>query len=179
MFNPKTIARFWKHIEKTDTCWIWKLSCSKKGYGIFHNEFHASAHRFSYILHFGEIPEGLLVCHKCDNPPCIRPDHLFLGTDADNRRDAQQKGRILGYRREICRNGLHNMTDDNILWKRNNKGQMPGRQCLACSITRYQRWYYKDALSAVRPVASRGQDSKSAKPRRGANNASAKKAVGI
>lgn len=51
------------------------------------------SHRLSYEMHIGEIPSGMRVLHRCDNPPCIRPDHLFLGTDLDNVRDATSKGR--------------------------------------------------------------------------------------
>lgn len=82
--------------EKTDGCWIWRGWCStgRLPYGLIRRgskQFYA--HRVSWQVHFGAIPDGLHVLHKCDNPPCIRPDHLFLGTHLDNVRDRQAKGR--------------------------------------------------------------------------------------
>lgn len=87
--------RFWHHVSKSDGCWEWTAHRLRRGYGqisITHRD-KTSAHRFSWELHFGKIPEGLFVCHKCDNPPCVRPDHLFLGTHQDNVRDRDLKGR--------------------------------------------------------------------------------------
>lgn len=84
--------------EPMSGCWLWIGSVSDRGYGkIYANGKHLSAHRFSWMLHFNEDPHELLVCHKCDNPQCVNPDHLFLGTVQDNAWDKMQKGRHDGY----------------------------------------------------------------------------------
>lgn len=89
--------RFWTKVRKsTDGCWEWTASKDGCGYGIFHmrhGDFMHRAHRVSYALHYGAFDESLNVLHKCDNPGCVRPDHLFLGTQLDNNRDARDKGR--------------------------------------------------------------------------------------
>lgn len=89
--------RFWSKVHKSDGCWLWIGSTGAKGHGQIslggRRGRREAAHRVSWRLHFGDIPEGLLVCHRCDNPPCVRPDHLFLGTQGDNMRDCAQKGR--------------------------------------------------------------------------------------
>lgn len=79
---------FYKKDRKTG-CWVWQRSVSNKGYGQF---MSTAAHRISYTLRF-EDPKELCVLHKCDNPPCVNPDHLFLGTPLDNMRDMKAKGR--------------------------------------------------------------------------------------
>ncbi|MCL4296410.1 MAG: HNH endonuclease [Anaerolineae bacterium] len=87
--------RFWSKVEKTEDCWIWTGAKSKHGYGRFKVERRlVLPHRFAYEVTYGSIPDGYLICHRCDNPSCVRPDHLFLGTYKDNAVDAYLKGRM-------------------------------------------------------------------------------------
>ena len=81
-------------VDKTEDCWNWKAGVQHFGYGQFsvgHKGY--VAHRYSWIMHKGSIPKALFVCHKCDNPKCVNPDHLFLGSQAKNMKDKTKKGR--------------------------------------------------------------------------------------
>lgn len=97
--------RFWKRVQKGDGCWEWQGAVHPSGYGVLfsyerglaHPTPHR-AHRLSWEIHVGPIPEGIFVCHRCDNRRCVRPDHLFLGTNTDNMRDASEKKRLVGNR---------------------------------------------------------------------------------
>lgn len=89
-----TSERFWEKVDKSGGCWLWTAGIYKDGYGQFQYKLKmVAAHRYSWELHFGEIPEGLQVLHKCDTRNCIRPEHLFLGTNQDNVDDKVSKGR--------------------------------------------------------------------------------------
>jgi len=88
------VAEFWARVEKSDGCWTWARTRDREGYGRF--KFagkYAFAHRVAWTIVNGKIPQGMAVMHKCDNPPCVNPAHLMIGTWADNNRDRMLKGR--------------------------------------------------------------------------------------
>lgn len=128
--------RFWRYVNKVsepDVCWEWVGACHQVGleYGHFWDgKKLVGAHRFSYLLHHGPIAKGLLVMHKCDNPKCVNPNHLQLGTPKDNMQDMIAKGRKKsnGYdQRTHCIRG-HELSGDNLRATGNGT-----RQCKTCS----------------------------------------------
>lgn len=91
-------------VRNVEGCWGWSGCRGTDGYGAVQtNNKRTPAHRASWELHNGPIPNGMLVLHRCDNPPCTRPDHLFLGTDKDNAKDRETKGRGTGTPENIRR----------------------------------------------------------------------------
>ena len=120
------MKRFWDKVNKTDGCWLWTGSRDRKGYGrISIDRSPALVHRVAWTLEHGAIPPGMCVLHKCDTPGCVRHDHLFLGTIADNNRDMFAKGRAYPQtkpKNTHCLRG-HALTPEN---KR-------GRACRTCS----------------------------------------------
>jgi len=87
-------SRFWKHTETSTGCWEWQGAISGGRYGhLWIAGRNVYAHRIAWALHYGPLKKGQLVLHKCDNPKCVNPDHLFLGTHQDNMDDCVKKGR--------------------------------------------------------------------------------------
>jgi hypothetical protein len=92
--------RLWEKVDKSGDCWIWTGARSQDGYGCIavsdHRGDHRPAHRVVFEMTYGPVPDGMEVCHRCDNPPCVRPEHLFVGTHQDNMADCSAKGRNRG-----------------------------------------------------------------------------------
>lgn len=118
--NKSEQEKFWEKVDirSEDECWEWLAGRNKKGYGNFYvsighsKDKHCLAHRRSWILTYGEIPEGLSVLHHCDNPPCVNPKHLFLGTNQDNVDDKVRKGRMQDLKGE--NHPMRKLTDEQI-----------------------------------------------------------------
>jgi len=100
-------VRFWSKVDISGDCWTWCAGKYSSGYGMFNfNGKDIGAHRAAWIFTHGEIADGLFVLHKCDNPPCVNPEHLFLGTHQDNMTDKARKGRVKStigeYKKKLC-----------------------------------------------------------------------------
>lgn len=132
--TPGLRAEFWSRVERGTDCWEWTRQRDRYGYGRFWLEGkHRKAHRVAWELTRGPIPAGLYVCHSCDNPSCVRPLHLHLGTNADNQREAVARGRNYHARKTHCKHG-HPFDEANTYWPRAGK-----RDCRACIRERRRR----------------------------------------
>lgn len=124
-------------IAGLNECWEWQAYKNKFGYGLFNVNYYATmAHRVSWELNNGPIPKGLYVLHKCDNPCCVNPNHLWLGTYKDNMRDCVAKGRYVSHNKNKthCPNG-HEYSEENTYWYTEKNGRRRRRNCRACGAS--------------------------------------------
>lgn len=134
--------RFLNKVEKTNNCWNWKAYIRHDGRGEFSfNSKAEKAHRISHLLFKGNIPEGLHVLHKCDNPKCVKPSHLFLGTHADNMRDCKAKGRHFLSTKTHCSNG-HKFTEKNTRYRKRPDQKYISRVCRVCESRTFKEARY-------------------------------------
>lgn len=142
----KRILWFFSKINKTspEKCWEWQGGRCARGlsYGTLSMPLlgERRTHRVSWVIHNGEIPKGLCVLHRCDNPPCVNPEHLFLGTRTDNAKDRDLKGRYRNrqMKQTRCIRG-HEFNEENTRLSKSGK-----RSCKTCENARVLEGYYKN-----------------------------------
>lgn len=147
-FPKEFRKRFWSRVRKGEGCWEWIAGKSKAGYGMITarkiSPHPLYAHRVSWMLRNGSIPDGLFVLHECDNPACVRRSHLFLGTQRDNNRDRHRKGRTASG----DRNGARTKPERNP-FVRNRGSGLTGEKHPMAKLTRKQ-------VNEIRRLFARG-----------------------
>ena len=108
--------RFFKFVKKTESCWEWIGAKNERGYGVFtKNRTNIKAHRFSWELVYGKINGGMFICHSCDNPSCVNPNHLFIGNQKDNMADCKSKGRMRIPHHKGTKNGRAVLNESDVV----------------------------------------------------------------
>lgn len=130
-------VRFWSKVDKSGDCWVWTAYVQDSGYGWFRLQGRSvRAHRVSYELANGPIPEGLYVLHSCDNKLCVKPEHLRVGTHAENVREAVERGLNHNASKTHCVHGHEYTPGNTYRWRGSNK-----RGCRTCRIERSREWH--------------------------------------
>lgn len=138
--------KFWEKADLSGNCWNWQASKNENGYGYVRAYGKTCyAHRIAYTLIYGPIPEGFVVCHKCDNPSCVNPGHFFLGTSKENTEDMMTKGRYGRHKvlNTHCKQG-HEFTEENTYMAKPNV-----RQCRICMRNSAKKYYEKKTSTTL------------------------------
>jgi len=132
---PKDLDRFFSYVKYSEGCWLWQGSVNRKDYGCFSLYCKTRiAHRLSYQYFIGRIPKGLFVCHRCDEPRCVNPFHLFIGTNKENQADMYSKGRKPPVTH--CKRG-HEFTEKNTIIA-NNLGHRDCKKCKTDCLRKFR-----------------------------------------
>ena len=164
MIPKQLILRFNEKYERHESgCWLWTASTAGKGYGqikLPKQRKQIYAHQLSYLIYKGEIPAGVFVCHTCDNPKCVNPDHLFLGSAKDNQQDMKAKGRSTFGERNPGVKLTEERVQEVLRLLRDGVTQMRIAKMVGISqmqvsrINRGERWNHLNS-SPVRPAVAR------------------------
>jgi hypothetical protein len=140
MFDASTLQRFWAKVAVGPGCWEWTAG-TQYGYGRFVLGGRTfKAHRLSYEISVGVIPDGLKVLHHCDNPPCVNPAHLFVGTHADNVRDREAKGRGNSVPASDAHRSQEHCPNGHPYDQANTSHYRGQRKCRTCASARMRAW---------------------------------------
>lgn len=123
-----------KNVDKSSGCWVWQRCTDGDGYGMIKVKGKTKrTHRAHWEEHNGTIPEGMYICHTCDNPPCVNLEHLFLGTSVDNNKDRDLKHRHVNTKKTHCKYGHIFDEENTYLRHRKTNGKLKvERHCRVC-----------------------------------------------